>query len=44
MSGGRKMEEKEKREGLTRRDFIKTLGLAGIASTGLDARNGRRSS
>jgi uncharacterized protein len=30
------MEEKEKREGLTRRDFIKTIGLAGIASTGLD--------
>jgi hypothetical protein len=30
------MEKKEKREGLTRRDFIKTVGLAGIASTGLD--------
>ena len=29
------MEEKEKCEGLTRRNFIKTLGLAGIASTGL---------
>ena len=30
------MEGKEKREGLTRRNFIKTIGLAGIASTGLD--------
>ncbi|MGA3114443.1 MAG: aldo/keto reductase [Syntrophobacteraceae bacterium] len=30
------MKKKEKREGLTRRDFIKTVGLAGIASTGLD--------
>ena len=30
------MEQKEKCEGLTRRNFIKTLGLAGIASTGLD--------
>ncbi len=30
------MEQKEKYEGLTRRNFIKTIGLAGIASTGLD--------
>ncbi len=30
------MEEKEKYKGLTRRDFIKTVGLAGIAATGLD--------
>ncbi|MGA3117540.1 MAG: aldo/keto reductase [Syntrophobacteraceae bacterium] len=30
------MKEEEKREGLTRRDFIKTIGLAGIASSGLD--------
>ena len=30
------MEEKEKCEGLTRRNFIKTIGLAGIASTGLE--------
>ncbi|MGA2937822.1 MAG: aldo/keto reductase [Syntrophobacteraceae bacterium] len=30
------MEEKEKCEGLTRRNFIKTIGLAGIASTGLN--------
>ncbi|HIJ68231.1 MAG TPA: twin-arginine translocation signal domain-containing protein, partial [Deltaproteobacteria bacterium] len=30
------MEQKEKCEGLTRRNFIKTIGLAGIASTGLD--------
>jgi predicted aldo/keto reductase-like oxidoreductase len=30
------MEEKEKYEGLTRRNFIKTIGLAGIASTGLN--------
>jgi len=30
------MEKKEKYEGLTRRNFIKTIGLAGIASTGLD--------
>lgn len=30
------MEEKEKCEGLTRRNFIKTIGLAGIASTGID--------
>ena len=36
------MEAKGKREGLTRRDFIKTIGLAGIASTGLDARMGSR--
>src|SRR5208337_3967218 len=36
MSGGRVMEKKEKYEGLTRRNFIKTIGLAGIASTGLD--------
>ncbi|MGA2223792.1 MAG: aldo/keto reductase [Syntrophobacteraceae bacterium] len=38
------MEAKEKREGLTRRDFIKTIGLAGIASTGLDARMGSAAS
>ena len=38
------METKEKREGLTRRDFIKTIGLAGIASTGLDARMGAAAS
>jgi predicted aldo/keto reductase-like oxidoreductase len=30
------MEKKDKSEGLTRRDFIKTIGLAGIASSGLD--------
>jgi hypothetical protein len=30
------MAEKEKREGLTRRDFIKTVGIAGIASTGFE--------
>ena len=30
------MGKKEKCEGLTRRDFIKTIGLAGIASTGLE--------
>ncbi len=30
------MDKEEKREGLTRRNFIKTIGLAGIASTGLD--------
>ncbi len=30
------MEQEEKRQGLTRRNFIKTIGLAGIASTGLD--------
>ncbi|MGC9967782.1 MAG: aldo/keto reductase [Syntrophobacteraceae bacterium] len=30
------MEKKDKSEGLTRRTFIKTLGLAGIASTALD--------
>lgn len=30
------MEQKDKSEGLTRRTFIKTIGLAGIASTGLD--------
>ncbi len=30
------MEEKKKCEGLTRRNFIKTIGLAGIASTGLN--------
>lgn len=38
------MEAKEKREGLTRRDFIKTIGLAGIASTGLEARMGSAAS
>jgi predicted aldo/keto reductase-like oxidoreductase len=36
MSGDSEMEKKEKCEGLTRRNFIKTIGLAGIASTGLD--------
>jgi hypothetical protein len=30
------MADKKTREGLTRRDFIKTIGIAGIASTGLD--------
>jgi hypothetical protein len=30
------MEGKEKYQGLTRRNFIKTIGLAGIASTGLN--------
>jgi len=30
------MSDKKKREGLTRRDFIKTVGMAGIASTGLN--------
>jgi len=30
------MGKKEKCEGLTRRDFIKTVGLAGIAATGLE--------
>ena len=30
------MEQKEKYKGLSRRNFIKTIGLAGIASTGLD--------
>ena len=34
------MEKKDKSEGLTRRDFIKTIGLAGIASTGLNVDNG----
>lgn len=33
--GGKKVETK-KLEGLTRRNFIKTIGIAGIASTGLD--------
>ena len=30
------MEKKDKSEGLTRRNFIRTVGLAGIASAGLD--------
>jgi uncharacterized protein len=30
------MEEKEKCKGLSRRDFIKTIGIAGIASSGLN--------
>ncbi|MGP8196005.1 MAG: aldo/keto reductase, partial [Syntrophobacteraceae bacterium] len=30
------MEQEEKYKGLSRRNFIKTIGLAGIASTGLD--------
>jgi predicted aldo/keto reductase-like oxidoreductase len=34
------MEKKSKSEGLTRRDFIKTVGLAGIVSTGLDVEMG----
>ena len=34
------MEKKDKSEGLTRRAFIKTIGLAGIASTGLNVDNG----
>ena len=34
------MEKKDKSEGLTRRAFIKTIGLAGIASTGLDVDSG----
>jgi hypothetical protein len=34
------MEKKDKSEGLTRRAFIKTIGLAGIASIGLDVDNG----
>jgi predicted aldo/keto reductase-like oxidoreductase len=38
------MEGKEKREGLTRRSFIKTIGLAGIASTGLNVRTGTAAS
>ncbi len=34
------MGKKDKSEGLTRRAFIKTIGLAGIASTGLDVDKG----
>ena len=30
------MEQEEKYKGLSRRNFIKTIGLAGIASTGLE--------
>jgi len=33
------MEKKDKSEGLTRRTFIRTIGLAGIASTGLELGN-----
>ncbi len=33
------MKKKDKSEGLTRRTFIKTIGLAGIASTGLGVGN-----
>src|SRR5208283_4090997 len=36
MYGDSAMGKKEKCEGLTRRDFIKTVGLAGIAATGLE--------
>jgi uncharacterized protein len=31
------MAEDEKKNGFTRRDFLKTVGLAGVASTGLEA-------
>lgn len=31
------MAEDEKKNGLTRRDFLKTVGLAGVASSGLEA-------